>query len=59
MNALNSAFGSIDVQSSIAQIDLRPTKLAEFLGTQAMTICKEDRCTVSCAIAPTLTRCLD
>jgi predicted membrane protein len=59
MYALSAVLGAIDVQSPIPKINLGPTKLAEFLGTQAMTICKEDRCAVAWAVATSLARCLD
>jgi hypothetical protein len=47
MHAFDPALGTIDVQAPMAQIDLRPTQLTEFLGAQAMTIRKQDRCTIT------------
>jgi hypothetical protein len=59
MNTLDPAFGSINVQPAMAQIDLSPTQRAEFLGSQPMPIRQEDCSSVPWAIPPTFASSVD
>ena len=43
MDAFNAALCSIDVQATVPQIDLSPSKLTELCRTQAMPVRKQDR----------------
>jgi hypothetical protein len=47
MDAFNSSLHSVDVQSPVAQVGLRPAKRAEFLRAQTMTVSEQDRSSVA------------
>jgi hypothetical protein len=55
MDALDPAFGAIDVKATVSKINLRPAQQTQLLRSQAMTICQQDRCTIPGRVAPSLT----
>jgi hypothetical protein len=59
MHTLHPALRPVDVQASMPEIDLRPTKRAQLLRTQAMPVRQQDSASVPSSIAPTLPRSLD
>jgi hypothetical protein len=47
MHTFDPALCTIDVQPTMPKVDLRPTKLAKLLRTQAMSIGEEDRSAIA------------
>jgi hypothetical protein len=59
MHAFNAALRSVDVQSTMPKIDLRPAERAKLLGSQPVSIREQDRACIPCAIASSLSRRLN